>query len=165
MLTASFVQVIQPYYIHLRCRLHIHIQFFFQFSSTCFQPRTRATHARHISHLTMPSLASSIATTYGLTHDPILNSLAWFHSTEGLPPDIMHDILEGALQYEVKEMLVTFTQQKKYFTVGALQNVVAAFKYAYPDVKDKPSELSLRSSDHKLGQGGEENLLTYYLHR
>ena len=60
----------------------------------------------------------------------------------------MHDILEGALQYEVKEMLVTFTQQKKYFTVGALQNVVAAFKYAYPDVKDKPSELSLRSSDH-----------------
>ena len=37
--------------------------------------------------------------------------------------------------------------------------------YAYPDVKDKPSELSLRSSDHKLGQGGEENLLTYYVHR
>ena len=164
MLTASFVQVIQPYYIHLRCRLHIHIQFFFQFSSTCFQPRTRATHARHISHLTMPSLASSIATTYGLTHDPILNSLAWFHSTEGLPPDIMHDTLEGALQYEVKEILFTFTQQK-YFTVGALQNVVAAFKYAYPDVKDKPSELSLCSSDHKLGQGGEENLLTYYVHR
>ena len=53
-------------------------------------------------------------------------------------------------------MLVNFTQQKKYFTVGALQNVVATFKYAYPDVKDKPSELSLCSSDHKLGQG-EEN--------
>ena len=69
-----------------------------------------------------------------LHHDPILNSLVWFHSTEGLPPDIMHDILEGALQYEVKEMLITFTQQKNYFTMGTLQNVVADFRYAYPDV-------------------------------
>ena len=100
----------------------------------------------------MPLLASSIATTYGLTHDPILNRLAWFHSTEGLP-----DICTTSWrQYEVKEMLVTFTQQKKYFTVGAPQNVVAAFNYAYPDVKDKPSELSLRSSDHKLRQGGKK---------
>ena len=71
----------------------------------------------------------------------------------------MHDILEGVLQYEVKEMLITFMQQKNYFTMGTLQNV-ADFRYAYPDVKDKPSELSLRSSDHKLGQGGKRSLLT-----
>ena len=28
--------------------------------------------------------------------------------TEGLVPDVMHDILEGALQLEVKELIKTF---------------------------------------------------------
>ena len=41
----------------------------------------------------------------GIHHDSILNSSQFYHVTEGLPPDIMHDILEGALQYEVKELL------------------------------------------------------------
>ena len=37
--------------------------------------------------------------------DSILNSSSYFHITEGLIPDIMHDCLEGCLQYEVKELL------------------------------------------------------------
>ena len=62
-------------------------------------------HCRHVAHLSNLQLADALATTYGLTHDSILNSLQFFRITEGLPPDIMHDILEGGLQYEVKEML------------------------------------------------------------
>lgn len=35
----------------------------------------------------------------------ILNLSPSYHVTKGLPPDIMHDVLEGVLQYEVKELL------------------------------------------------------------
>ena len=37
-----------------------------------------------------------MAATYGLRCDSILNSSRFFHVTEGLSPDITHDILEGA---------------------------------------------------------------------
>ena len=47
-------------------------------------------------------LHDHFATTFGLHKDSTLNS-SFFHATEGLVPDIMHDCLEGCLQYEIKE--------------------------------------------------------------
>jgi len=102
-------------------------------------------------------LADALATTYGLTHDSILNSLQFFHITEGLPPDIMHDILEGGLQYEVKEMLQVFTEEKGYFTLDTLNKVIEEFKYGYTDSKDKPASISLSSSDHSIAQEGQSS--------
>ena len=63
-------------------------------------PRTRDTHAHHIRSLQGP-LNSHSSVTYGLTRDSCLNSSSYFHVTEGLAPDIMHDVLEGVAQYEV----------------------------------------------------------------
>lgn len=43
----------------------------------------------------------------------------YFHVADGgLLPDIMHDVLEGALQYEVKLMLRTMIQEDHYFSLG-----------------------------------------------
>ena len=33
--------------------------------------------------------------------DSVLNSLTFFHVTEGLPPDAMNDLLEGVVKYEL----------------------------------------------------------------
>ena len=46
-----------------------------------------------------------MSTTYGLVHDSILNNSKFFHVTDGLEPDVMHDALEGSLEYETKEVL------------------------------------------------------------
>ena len=75
-----------------------------KFLSEAFQPRTRETHTHHCSALGGP-LHNHYATTYGLHRDSSLNTLQYFHVTEGLIPDIMHDCLEGCVQYEVKELL------------------------------------------------------------
>ena len=40
--------------------------------------------------------------------DSILNSSKFFHIVDSLVPDVMHDILAGSLQYEVKELLKHF---------------------------------------------------------
>lgn len=43
---------------------------------------------------------------YGINRNSILNELLYFHVCSGaLLPDVMHDVLEGAIQYEVKLML------------------------------------------------------------
>ena len=40
--------------------------------------------------------------TYGLNKFSVLNTSRYYHVVGGLPPDAMHDILEGVLQYFVK---------------------------------------------------------------
>lgn len=43
----------------------------------------------------------------------------YFHVCDGsLLPDIMHDLLEGALQYETKLLLKSLITEEKLFTLG-----------------------------------------------
>jgi len=123
-----------------------------QFVATAFQPRTRDTHKEHCGMLN-GALADHMATTYGLTRDSILNTSRYFHVTEGLPPDCMHDLLEGTLQYEVKEMLKSFIQ-RGIFSLDDVNCRVALFPYSPCDAVNKPSPLVLSSGDHSLKQTG-----------
>ena len=55
---------------------------------------------------TVMKLKTMIQELYGINWQSALNSLRYFHVCDGsLIPDIMHDILKGELQYEVKLML------------------------------------------------------------
>ena len=96
----------------------------------------------HIAKLSHKDLAS---TTYGINRDSVLNTLVvYFHITEGLPPDTMnHDVLEGVLQYEVKEMLLVFTREKSYFTVDTLNKLIAAEFNHFADSKNNPSQITI----------------------
>ena len=63
-----------------------------------------------------------ITTTYGINGDSVLNKLQYFHVTFGLPPDVMHDIFEGAAVVEFKCMLSIFVQEKNFFTSSTINN-------------------------------------------
>ena len=118
-------------------------------------PRTRETHARHIEGLDGP-LRNHISTTYGINFDSLLNSTRYFHVTDGLVMDIMHDVLEGALQYEVKELL-KYLIDNNYCTLRSINSKIASFPYNGSDITTKPTVITadhLRSSDHKLRQNG-----------
>ena len=98
-----------------------------------------------------------MAITYGVSRDSILNSSKFFHVTEGLAPDIMHDVLEGCLQYEVKEILKYFIQDQKLFSLAELNRKITSFPYGYVDSANRPIPItnsSLTSSDHSLKQTG-----------
>ena len=128
---------------------------FGQFFAEDFQPRTQETHRLHCENLG-GHLHDHFATTYGIHHDSILNSSQFYHVTEGLPPDIMHDILEGALQYEVKELL-KYLIDKKSLSFEVLNERIRMFPYVYPDKNNKPTPISLetlKSSNHQLKQNG-----------
>jgi hypothetical protein len=121
-----------------------------------FQLRNRITHDYHIRALSVADTREHIQTTYGIFADSVLHQSSYFHITEGLVPDIMHDVLEGCLPYEMKEMLNHFIRHK-IVSVSDLNDMILSFPYGSTDVCNKPSLISpntLKSSDHFLKQTG-----------
>ena len=119
-------------------------------------PRTRASHTKHIQSLT-GSARDHMSTAYGVKEDSILNSSNYFHVVDGLCPDIMHDVLEGILAYEMK-LLLQFCIRSGYFSLQLLNSRMKAFTYGPADARDKPAQISattLCSSDNKLKQSGK----------
>ena len=97
------------------------------------------------------------ATTYGLHRDSILNESRYFHVTDGLVPDVMHDVLEGVLPFGTKELLKHLIHTK-VLTLSELNDALDLFPYGKSDLPNKPSPISektLASSDHALKQSGK----------
>lgn len=86
---------------------------------------------------------------------------------DGLPPDVMHDVLEGVLQYEVKQLLLHCVQSK-FFTLEQLNHRICCFTYGSSEVSNRPSKISaatLCAEDNSLKQSGMQALMVaLYIH-
>ena len=126
-----------------------------QFSHKEFVPRNHSTHTHQCSALSGP-LYEHNSTAFGLTRDSILNSSQYFHVTEGLVPDAMHDVLEGSLPFEIKELLKHLISDR-VISIHSLNETIRLFPYLGSDALNKPSPISsqtLSSADHHLRQNG-----------
>ena len=96
---------------------------------------------------------------FGINRNSALNELAYFNVCDGsLIPDIMHDILEGALQYEVKLMLKVMITTENYFTLPHFNSRLENLDYGYMEIKDKPTVIAsqtLNSDGNSLRQNGK----------
>ena len=82
-----------------------------QFSEKHFELWNKATHQHQ---------CSLVHQKFGINHNSILNELAYFHVCDGsLLLDIMHDILEGTLQYEVKAYATDYDTHRQIFYAGS----------------------------------------------
>lgn len=97
---------------------------------------------------------------YGINRHSVLNKLTYFHVCDGsLLPDVMHHVLEGALQYEIKLMLQVMIYQV-YFTLDSLTSRLENMELGYMQAKNRPTpitEKTLRSSGLTLKQNGKHN--------
>ena len=137
-----------------------------QFLEHQFTLRTKESHTEHLALLEGES-AREDSVRYGINRDSALNELSYFHvCSGGLLPDIMHDLLEGALQYETKLMLQQFILREKYITLDEFNNRLERFELGYMEEKDRPSPISdttLRSeSSNTLKQAGMSNMHGYW---
>jgi len=69
-------------------------------------------------------------------------------------PDVMHDILEGSLQHEVKLMLQVMVNRERYFS---LNMQIENFELGYMEAKNRPSPIAAKkfnSSGKSLKQNG-----------
>ena len=70
----------------------------------------------------------------------------------------MHDVLEGCLQYECKELLKYLIYERRFFTLTQLNSYILKFDFGYQNDTDKLSpisELTLRSDSNTLHQQGK----------
>jgi len=102
-----------------------------------------------------PSLSSN----YGVNFASALCNSRYFHVIGGLPGDAMHDVLEGVLQYECKELLKYLIREAKYFNLDHLNSSLNNFDYGYQNDTNKPSLISdavINSESNTLHQKGKE---------
>lgn len=84
---------------------------------------------------------------YGINRDSILNELSYFHVCDGaLFPDIVHDLLESTLQYEVKLMLQVMINEEDYFTLDHLNTRIENVDLGYMEVNNRTTTVA----DHTL---------------
>ncbi len=70
----------------------------------------------------------------------------------------MHDVLEGSLSYEIKELIRWLVVEEKVLTLVELNNAISSFPYWGSDATNKPSPFGstlLTSSDHGLKLTGK----------
>nr|XP_023659142.1 uncharacterized protein LOC111839439 isoform X1 [Paramormyrops kingsleyae] len=89
----------------------------------------------------------------GVKQNSCLNHLKYFHVTENICVDIMHDVLEGVAPFEVRLMLQHFIYEENLLSLEHLNERIAGFGYGYGDDKNKPSViLNLKTSEKAIKQ-------------
>ena len=127
-----------------------------QFHENDFVLRTKDGHDKQCDEVL--THGEHFSKTYGINRKPVLNKSRYYHVIGGLPADIMHDILEGVLQYEVKELLKHYIKVQHLFTLEHLNHQIASYDFGYYNDKNRPSqitELKLSSADNSLRQHGK----------
>jgi len=84
-----------------------------------------------------------------------------------LLPDVIHDVLEGTLQYEAKLMLNYMIFTEEYFTVDHLNSRISNLELGHMEAKDHLSLITrnnLRTSGHYLKQKGTLNMPMQCMH-
>lgn len=105
----------------------------FQLSEKDLVPRTPATY-NHMCTLLSSLNDGYHSTTFGINRRSPLNELCHYHVCDyGLPPDVMHDLLEGYLPYTLKLMLSHFITTLKLFTLDELNQAIKNFDYGYAE--------------------------------
>ena len=80
------------------------------FNSNSFEVRTLEQHKTQCD-LEQGPLGDHYSTTYGINRRSILLEIPHFSMCGfGLPHDIMHDMLEGVIKYELKRLLTLFCE-------------------------------------------------------
>ena len=95
---------------------------------------------------------------YGINRRSVLNDLKYFHVCNGaFIPDIMHDVLEGVLQYEIKLLLHHMINDENYFYLHAFNSKLQSLELSSTEKKNKPTSIllkTLRSKGNFLKQNG-----------
>ena len=127
-----------------------------QFLDRLFVSRDKTTHKCHCT-LVEEDTSGRASKEYGINRDSILNQLSYFNVCDGsLVPDVMHDCLEGVLQYEIK-LLLHVMVENECFTLKDFNSRLQNVELGYMECKNKPTSISVstfNSNGNSLKQNG-----------
>ena len=125
---------------HCQCHYEAMQQTFYE---SDFVLRTKESYDRQckeIENAPTDQLKNDLSITYGILKRSPLCQLDSFDITKQMPQDIMHTLLEGVVQYELRHILAYY-QNERYFTLADLNGAITSLNYGYTEVADKPGPL------------------------
>ncbi|XP_072016668.1 uncharacterized protein [Amphiura filiformis] len=105
----------------------------------------------HSQQVHMVSRDKKLSSFYGVKSDSCLNKLQHFHVTNGLAPDVGHDLFEGIVP-EVLENAISHFVLEGYFTLEYLNKQIKEFPYDAVDKTNKPSVMAATLNVFKVKQ-------------
>jgi len=104
--------------------------------------RTKNIYAEHCSALRENPM---LVTTFGVKKTCLLNTLRFFHISDNYAVDIMHDLLEGVVQYELK-LVFQYLVKEKLLSLESLSQRIQSFNYGFTERRNRPSGLKMDES-------------------
>lgn len=103
---------------------------------------------------------ADLKVTKGIKYNCNLNKCEYFHIIENPTVDIMHDVLEGAIPFALKQLFIQCIAAK-LFTIDQLNSLVIFHNYGSANTPKKPSNIFL--DKQALGQTASQ-MLCLFLH-
>lgn len=122
--------------------------------SGVFTLRTKDIHADHLRIIEENELPNY----YGVKSKCILSKhLEYFDTTTGFPPDIVHDLFEGIVPFELS-LCLSVLIKKKYLTLFTLNEAISSFNFKWADKTNRPHPVALSFASKKtVGGNAHEN--------
>ena len=118
------------------------------FYSEAYEKRNDNRHSKHLKELESDA-SGHYSKTYGINQRSVLMDVNFFSMFEnGLPHDLMHDLLEGLVPFEIKHLLLYYISTHA-FTLQEYNEKLLNFNFGYSE-KDKP--LPILSTTLKPGK-------------
>lgn len=109
--------------------------------------RSKEIHSEHCAALQEDPL---LVSTFGVKKSCLLNTLHFYHSADNYAVDIMHDLLEGVVQYELK-LVFHYLIGQKHLTLETLSQRIQSFNFGFAERKNRPSGLKMDEGSKDLG--------------
>lgn len=93
---------------------------------------------------------------YGVKGNSALNTLQFFHVCNNFSFDIMHDVLEGVAQYELKLLFAYLTEH--FLSKQELLSRINSYDYGYMECKNRPTNVNLDHTGNSLGLNSIQTL-------
>lgn len=115
-----------------------------------FVLRTPDNYERHAKAV---AIENKLSTVYGIKFMSPLNKIPEFHVARGLPPDVMHDLLEGIVPFELSLILKKLISDN-FFTLDYFNHRIINLKYKSSDSRNKP-EMQKLDKDTIIGTASQ----------
>lgn len=106
---------------------------------------------RTTSHYEQLCSGTASSFDFGIKFRSILNDLAYFKIFENVSADVMHDILEGIGQLEIK-LFLKYLLAEKVITLQEINKRLKSFNFGYNEMSNKPSPINLDKTSNLIGE-------------
>ncbi len=120
---------------------------------------------QHLDHCALLEQHAEYSKEFGVNRRSVVLDLQHFNPCDGsLLPDVMHDVLEGTLEYQAKLLLMQLVYTRKLFKLKVLNDAIEGIEMGYIEANNRPAPIpkhAFKAGDNLLKQKGRLFFVSY----